>query len=42
MAYSETSIVIGGLAHVPILIFIANFLKGKFGIKNEGKKRNCI
>ena len=35
MAYSETRIVIGGLAHVPILIFIANFIKGKFGIKNE-------
>ena len=33
MAYSETRIVIGGLAHVPIIIFIANFIKGKFGIK---------
>ena len=33
MAYSETRIVLGGLAHVPILIFIANFIKGKFGIK---------
>ena len=35
MAYSETRIVIGGLAHVPILIFIANFIKGKFGFKIE-------
>ena len=35
MAYTETRIVIGGLAHVPILIFIANFIKNKFGIKNE-------
>ena len=35
MAYSETRIVIGGLAHVPVLIFIANFIKGKFGIKTE-------
>ena len=35
MVYSETRIVIGGLAHVPILIFIANFIKGKFGIKTE-------
>jgi len=33
MAYSETRIVIGGLAHVPVLIFIANFIKVKFGIK---------
>jgi len=30
MAYSETRIVMGGLAHVPILIFIVNFIKGKF------------
>ena len=35
MAYSETRIVIGGLAHVPVLIFIANFIKGKFGVKIE-------
>ena len=38
MAYSETRIVIGGLAHVPILIFIANFIKGKFGNKTEDTK----
>ena len=30
MYYSETKVIIGGLAHVPILIFIANFIKGKF------------
>ena len=35
MAYSETRIVIGGLAHVPIIIFIANFIKGKFRIRNR-------
>ena len=35
MAYSETRIVIGGLAHVPVLIFIANFIKSVFGIKTE-------
>ena len=38
MAYSETRILIGGLAHVPVLIFIANFIKGKFGIKIEEAK----
>ena len=38
MAYSETRIVIGGLAHVPVLIFIGNFIKGKFGIKTEETK----
>jgi len=38
MAYSETRIVIGGLAHIPILIYITNFIKGKFGIKTEEAK----
>ena len=38
MAYSETRIVMGGLAHIPVLIFIANFIKGKFGIKTEELK----
>ena len=38
MAYSETKVIMGGLAHVPVLIVIANFIKGKFGIKNEEKK----
>ena len=30
MYYSENKVIIGGLAHVPILIFIVNFIKGKF------------
>ena len=42
MAYSETRIVIGGLAHVPVLIFIANFIKGKFGIKTEETKYTLV
>ena len=42
MAYSETRIVIGGLAHVPVLIFIANFIKGKFGIKTEETKDTLL
>ena len=42
MAYSETRIVIGGLAHVPILIFIANFIKDKFVIKTEKKKDTVV
>ena len=42
MAYSETRILIGGLAHVPVLIFIANFVKGKFGIKTEEKKNTVV
>ena len=42
MVYSETRIVIGGLAHVPVLIFIANFIKGKFGIKTEEIKDTLV
>ena len=42
MAYSETRIVIGVLAHVPVLIFIANFIKGKFGIKTEETKDTVV
>ena len=42
MAYSETRIVIGGLAHVPVLIFIANFIKGKFVIKTKETKDNVV
>ena len=42
MVYSETRIVIGGLAHVPVLIFIANFIKGKFGIKTEETKVTSV
>ena len=42
MAYSETRIVIGGLAHVPALIFIANFIKGRFGVKTEDVKDTVV
>ena len=42
MAYSETRIVIGGLAHVPVLIFIANFIKGKFVIKTQEAKDTVV
>ena len=42
MVYSETRIVIGGLVHVPILIFIANFIKGKFVIKTEEAKETLV
>ena len=40
MAYSETRIVIGGIAHVPVLILIANFIKGKFEVKSKEVKKN--
>ena len=42
MAYSETRIVMGGLAHIPVLIFMANFIKGKFGIQTEETKETIV
>jgi len=42
MSYSDTWVVIGGLAHVPVLIFIANFIKGKFWIKTEETKDTLV
>ena len=42
MAYSEARIVVGGLAHVPVLIFTANFIKGKFGTKTEETKDTVV
>ena len=42
MAYSETRIVIGGLSNVPVLIFIANFIKEKFGIRTEEAKDTVV
>ena len=38
MAYSETKVIIGGLVHVPILIFIINLIKGKFANQAEDLK----
>ena len=42
MAYSETRILIGGLAHIPVLILITNFIKGKFRIETEGTKETLV
>ena len=42
MAYSETKIVIGGLAHIPVLIFIANFIKGMFGVETQEVKDTLV
>ena len=42
MACSETIIVIGGLNHVHVLNFLANFIKGKFGIKTEDTKNTVV
>ena len=30
MYYSETKVIMGGLAHIPILILIVNFIKIQF------------
>ncbi len=42
MAYSDTRIGIGGLAHVTVLIFITIFIKAKLGIKTEQDIDNVI
>ena len=38
MYYSETKVIIGGLVHVSILIFIVNLIKGKFAAIAEKVK----
>ena len=38
MYYSQTKVIMGGLAHVPILIFIVNLIKGKFAAIAEKVK----
>ena len=38
MAYSETRIVRGGLAHVPVLILVTNFIQGKLVIESDETK----
>ena len=42
MAYSDTKILIGGLAHVPVLIFIFNLIKGKLEVKTEAVKETVV
>jgi len=42
MAYSETKVIIGGLAHVPILIFILNLIKGNFETKTDDTKETKV
>ena len=42
MYYSETKVIMGGLVHVPVLIFIANFIKGKFVIKTKEVKGTLV
>ena len=38
MFYSETKVIMGGIAHVPILILIVNLIKGKFAAITERVK----
>ena len=42
MVYSETRMAIGGLAHVPVLILIANFIEANFRIKSENVIVNVV
>ena len=38
MYYSETKVIMGGIAYVPILIFIVNLIKGKFSHSTKEEK----
>ena len=45
MYYSETKVILGGLAHVPILIFIVNFIQGKFeaiAVKEAAERKEDV
>ena len=42
MAYSEIKIAIGVQINVPVLIFISNFIKSKFGIEIEQVKSSVV
>ena len=35
MPYSETKVIIGGLAHIPVLIILFNFIKKKFEARSQ-------
>ncbi len=35
MAYSETKVIIGGLAHIPVIIFLFNFIQKKFEVRSQ-------
>ena len=35
MPYSETKVIIGGLAHIPVIIFLVNFIKEKFEARTQ-------
>ena len=42
MAYLETRIVIDGLGHIPVQIFIINLIKGKYGDKTEEEIKTLV
>ena len=35
MPYSETKVIIGGLAHIPVIIFLFNLIQNKFEARNQ-------
>ena len=35
MPYSETKVIIGGLAHIPVLIFLFDFIKKTFDARAQ-------
>ena len=35
MPYSEAKVILGGLAHIPVIIFIFNFVQNKFEARSQ-------
>jgi len=40
MPYNETTVVIGGLMHIPIIIFLLRFVENRFNKKKNEYQKN--
>ena len=40
MPYSEAKVIIGGLAHIPVIIFIFNLVQNKFEARAKSYMEN--
>ena len=40
MAYNETTVVLGGLIHIPVIIFLLKFIENKFNKNKVDYQKN--
>ena len=40
MAYNETTVVVGGLTHIPVIILVLKFIENRFNKNNTELLRN--